>query len=44
MLHIKSKTRSRLGDKLSHDTRVALSQTKPRYDKLVSDKQQQKSH
>ena len=44
MLHIKTKARNRLQAGLYHDMRVALAETKLEFDKLVAQKQQQKSH
>ena len=44
MLQIKTTARNRLQIGLLHDMRMALANTKPRIEKLVSSKQQQKSH
>ena len=44
MLQIKTTARNRLQIGLIHDMRVALTNTKPRIEKLVAHKQQQKSH
>ncbi|KAG0725580.1 Protein ZBED8 [Chionoecetes opilio] len=44
MLQIKTIARNRLQGGLLHDMRVALTNTKPRFQKLVTHKQQQTSH
>lgn len=44
MLQIKTTARNRLEMGLLHDMRVALPNTRPRFEKLVAHKQQQKSH
>ena len=42
LVHIKTKTRNRLDP--PHDMRVALSSKTPRFDVILNEKQQQKSH
>lgn len=44
MLQIKTTAGNRLQMGLLHDMRVALTNTRPRFEKLVAHKQQQKSH
>ena len=44
MLLIKTTVRNRLHGGLLHDMRVALANMMPRYEKLVAQKQEQKSH
>ena len=43
-LLIKTTVRNRLYGDLLHDMRVALANTMPRYEKLLAQKQEQKSH
>ena len=44
MLQVKTKARNRLQGGLLNDMRVALAKTKPEFNKLVAQRQQQKSH